>query len=454
MEKFIGYVLGVIVINVAIILFYAVFKECTVKMATIRYCKVIKELLQGFREYIREPEKEYYPVCIGLKSNRIDRSVVNEEFVEVRKNFEACYCSRTSNIQNTDWISYGFEIYRKSDGLSDEELERLTQKQSETVVDKALSLNGIENQTADELTFAQLLPDRLIISIALSDKGKVKIKEARERLYNSRLKECKNKKRSKFTEEWKEYQNNSGLTTFAYQKGAFEQYGLSVPINLNIETYTHVLMTGASGSGKSQALLFLMGKLLQTNPDVELYICDFKNSEDFSFLKECKHYFSGDECYEGIMRYYELFSDIRRNGTDEKKYILICDEYPAFINYLQTKDKLNKTKKANDILGAVAEILMLGRGLGFGFWCVTQRADSSLFANGARDNFMVVIGLGRMSKEQKGMVFAGQDIPDDIIFRAGEGMILADGKEIEQVKYPLIKDKADWKKNILQILNR
>ena len=121
---------------------------------------------------------------------------------------------------------------------------------------------------------------------------------------------------------------------------------------------------------------------------------------------------------------------------------------------MQTKDKLNKTKKANDILGAVAEILMLGRGLGFGFWCVTQRADSSLFANGARDNFMVVIGLGRMSKEQKGMVFAGQDIPDDIIFRAGEGMILADGKEIEQVKYPLIKDKADWKKNILQILNR
>ena len=257
-----------------------------------------------------------------------------------------------------------------------------------------------------------------------------------------------------FTEEWKEQCNNSDLMTFAYQKEEFEKHGLSIPINLNIATYPHVLMTGASGSGKSKAILFLMGKLLQANPDVELYICDFKNSEDFAFLKEYKHYFSGDECYAGIMKYYELFSDIRRNGTSEKKYVLICDEYPAFINYLQTKDKMDKTKKANDILGAVAEILMLGRGLGFGFWCVTQRADSSLFANGARDNFMVVIGLGRMSKEQKGMVFTGQDIPDDIIFHAGEGLILADGKEIEQVKYPLIKNKADWKRNILQILNR
>lgn len=240
---------------------------------------------------------------------------------------------------------------------------------------------------------------------------------------------------------------------FGYEKEPFCRYGLALPIKLGIATYPHVLITGASGSGKTQALLFLIGKLLQDCPDIILYVCDFKNSEDFAFLKEFSYYFAGQDCYQGIMDYYAKFLETRENGIKEKRYILICDEYPAFINYLQMRDKTNKTKYANDILGVVAEILMLGRGIAFGIWLITQRADSQLFANGARDNFMVIIGLGRLSKEQKGMVFAGREIPDEI-FGAGEGMLLADGKEIVAVKYPLIENVENWKMHIREILNR
>lgn len=240
---------------------------------------------------------------------------------------------------------------------------------------------------------------------------------------------------------------------FGYEKEPFCRYGLALPIKLGIATYPHVLITGASGSGKTLALLFLIGKLLQEHPEIKVYICDFKNSEDFSFLKNYDYYFAGKDCYQAIMEYYAKFSETRENGIKGKRYILICDEYPAFINYLQMKDKVNKTKYANDILGAVAEILMLGRGIAFGIWLITQRADSQLFANGARDNFMVIIGLGRLSKEQKGMVFAGQEIPDEIL-GAGEGMLLADGKEIVAVKYPLIENMENWKMHISQILNR
>ncbi len=64
---------------------------------------------------------------------------------------------------------------------------------------------------------------------------------------------------------------------------------------------------------------------------------------------------------------------------------------------------------------------------------------------------MAVIGLGKLSKEQKGMVFAGEEIPDGI-FQAGEGMLLADGREITAVKYPLVQDTEDWKRHILRIL--
>ncbi len=238
---------------------------------------------------------------------------------------------------------------------------------------------------------------------------------------------------------------------FGYEKTAFVQYGVSIPISLGIDTYPHVLLTGASGCGKSQSLLFLIGKLLQDNPKVIIFLCDFKNSEDFSFLKCYTHYYAGKDCYRGLMEYYTTFSKIREEGYNKKRFLLIFDEYPAFINALQMQDKINKTKLAADVLGAVSEILMLGRGIRFGIWIVTQRADSSMFLNGSRDNFMIGIGLGRLSKEQKGMIFPGQEIPDES-FAAGEGMLLADGKEITTVKYPIIRDMADWKEHIIQIL--
>lgn len=245
----------------------------------------------------------------------------------------------------------------------------------------------------------------------------------------------------------------SNKMVFGYEREFFVRYGLMIPIQLAIATYPHVLITGSSGSGKSISLLFLIGKLLQNDPSVVLYMCDFKNSDDFSFLDGYEHYYTGENCYSGIMDYYQNFSQIRADRTrqNQKRYLLIFDEYPAFINFLSMKDKAEKTKFANDVLGAIAEILMLGRGISCGIWLLTQRADSTLFSNGSRDNFMVIIGLGRMSKEQKGMVFPGQEIPDET-FSAGEGMLLADGKKIIAVKYPLIQNVSDWKQHIFDIL--
>lgn len=86
-------------------------------------------------------------------------------------------------------------------------------------------------------------------------------------------------------------------------------------------------------------------------------------------------------------------------------------------------------------------------------WIVTQRADATLFANGARDNFMIVIGLGRMSKEQKNMLFSGEDIPDKAYSR-GEGILLADGYSLQEIAFPRIRNVVDWKRHIKDILTR
>ena len=232
-----------------------------------------------------------------------------------------------------------------------------------------------------------------------------------------------------------------------------------LPIRLDVKTHCHALITGASGSGKSYALLFLIGSILKENPDLVLFFCDFKNSEDFEFLSGYEYYYAGDNCYQGIREYYKCFTEERKAKNTNKRYLLIAEEYPALINYLMGRDKQEKTKRAGDILNAIAEILMLGRSIGrggFGFWCVCQRPDSTWFANGGiRENFMVVVGMlgGRMSKEFKHMIFSGEDIPDKI-FKKGEGMLLADGFSIKEVKYPKINNIISWKRHIVEILKK
>lgn len=240
---------------------------------------------------------------------------------------------------------------------------------------------------------------------------------------------------------------------WGYDLEIYADTGLKIPIRHSIQTHCHALITGSSGSGKSYALLYLLGQLLKFEPDTEIYFCDFKNSEDFAFLSGLPHFYSGNDCYRGIMEFYQSFTDARITGENRSRHVLICDEYPAFVNYLQMQDKANKTKYANDILGAVSEVLMLGRGIEYGIWIVTQRADSSLFSNGTRDNFMLIVALGRLSKEQKAMLFSGENIPDSI-HKQGEGLLLADGSPLCSVKYPRIINTEDWKKHILSAIRR
>ena len=238
---------------------------------------------------------------------------------------------------------------------------------------------------------------------------------------------------------------------YGYDMGIFTETGLKIPIQLDLSEHCNLLLTGCSGSGKSYALLYLLGSVLKSNEDIEIFFCDFKNSYDFSFLEDYPHYYSGDNCYDGITEYYRVFCSARQQREFTKKHLLICDEYPALVNYLQGQDKLNKTKYASEVLSAISELLCLGRGIQFYTWIVTQRADNSLFANGARDNFMVVIGLGRLSKEQKGMLFSGEELPERI-YKKGEGILLADGYPLREVKFPFIRNIDDWKKPIHAIL--
>lgn len=412
-------------------------------------CKYIVEL---FKREHSQRGIIYFPVFVGYNGNAFDFYMVNDIFKNITSHFSTCYCSDVKVANDRMLVAYIFDIQRQYNELTDDLLEQLIQKESEEILAYFMAQYDCYI-SAGALTHVELRGNKLWIFYAVNSLGAEKIAERKKKIYHLRMQAQKCEEQGVFTANWEQNVQylKSDYMTFGYYKNYYDEYSLTIPINLDIASYPHILVTGASGSGKSQALLYLLGKLLQAYPDVVVYFCDFKNSEDFSFLVGYPYYYAGDKCYQGIMDYYKRFTDARENGKDGKRYVLICDEYPAFVNHLQMMDKINKTKFANDILGAIAEILMLGRGISFGVWITTQRADSNLFSNGARDNFMAVIGLGRMSKEQKTMLFAGQDVPDTN-YKVGEGLLLADGHELMQVKYPLIENEKDWKKHIIMLL--
>ena len=239
---------------------------------------------------------------------------------------------------------------------------------------------------------------------------------------------------------------------FGYDLAIWQKAEIAVPIQLDLKTYCHALICGSSGSGKSYALMYLLKQLL--DEDICLYLLDPKNSQDFSFLKEYEHYYSADACYQGFKDYYEIFTQARKTMKADRRYVLVCDEYPAFILQLKAQDTLNKTKMASEILSINSELLMLGRGVGkgFGVWTICQRPMASVFQEGSRDNYMVMISLGRLSKETKQMLFSDEDIPEDAIFEKGEGLLLADGKALTEIKFPYIRNIEEWKQSILDKL--
>lgn len=241
---------------------------------------------------------------------------------------------------------------------------------------------------------------------------------------------------------------------FGFDKEIWDTTEITVSIDLDIKSYCHALICGSSGSGKSYALLFLLKQLLKE--DVCLYFLDPKNSEDFKFLEGYKYYYSADNCYEGFKAYYEVFTQARKTMKSNKRYVLVCDEYPALILQLKAQDGLNKTKYASEILSINSELLMLGRGVakGFGVWTICQRPMATVFQEGSRDNYMVLMNLGRLSRETKQMLFSDEDIPTDVIYEKGEGVMLADGKALIEVKYPYIKNITEWKADILLQLNK
>ena len=195
----------------------------------------------------------------------------------------------------------------------------------------------------------------------------------------------------------------------------------------------HIIVIGATGSGKTYFTKLLLGKISLRCVDSQLYICDFKGDDDFSFLAGSERFFKHLECQKGLQMFYERFQK-RQSGEDPSRnmIVLFFDEWASYCNSLDKKAIEDEKKK-------LSNLLMLGRSFNVHVIVSQQRADAQYFST-ARDNFNLVIGLGNLSDESKGMFFSEYKklmLPNRT---QGTGYLLNNGAEFTAVRVPTISD--------------
>lgn len=114
--------------------------------------------------------EQLYPVLVGYDGYRILPQLVDAEFAAVRENFASCYCTKITLKEDNTIIIYHFDIMRKPDGLDDDMLEQLIQKQSEEIVINTMRTYDCY-LPVEPLTLVELLPHTLNVAFARNKAG-------------------------------------------------------------------------------------------------------------------------------------------------------------------------------------------------------------------------------------------------------------------------------------------
>lgn len=144
---------------------------------------------------------------------------------------------------------------------------------------------------------------------------------------------------------------------------------------------------------------------------------------------------------------------IEHNDEEHEEYpisYLFIDEVSSLIQSQKTK------KEKDDLLEIISNILNLGREYNCRIICrFTETAMLLSFLVVQEITFTILLLYGRLSKEQKNMLFS--DYKDKMTvnsFKQGEGYILTEGHDIERVKVCKINDIEKTNAIIKEALQR
>lgn len=248
--------------------------------------------------------------------------------------------------------------------------------------------------------------------------------------------------------------NSDILLGYDYDKWYVYVTKEPVLTDISVNTNSHILICGMSGSGKSYLTNQLFARLCsQGGENAKVYFADFKQDDTFSYLRNCNRYYPYDKTTEALNIVYDILHN-RQLGKDTSRasVTLIWDEYVANILALITEHK----KQAQEIMRKVSEILMLGRSLAVRLVVSCQRPDAVVFPTGSRLNYGVIIIVGAPIKSIYEML-----IPKEYVerigerqFKTGEGVVLLQGSQMHFIKVPVIRNIEKMQNICIEALNR
>ena len=220
------------------------------------------------------------------------------------------------------------------------------------------------------------------------------------------------------------------------------------------DTLPHMLIAGGTGGGKTYFILTIIQALLQT--DAVLHILATKNADlaDLSSVMPEVYYRKEDiaACVsrfcDGMMQRSESMKSMQGYKTGEnyaylglEPHFLIFDEYVAFMEMLNTRER-------EDVLNKLKQIVMLGRQAGYFLILACQRPDAKYLGDGIRDQFNFRVALGRMSELGYSMMFG--EVKKEFFFKNVKGRGYADtGKGVITEFYtPIVPKGYDFLREI------
>lgn len=229
-----------------------------------------------------------------------------------------------------------------------------------------------------------------------------------------------------------------------YDLNMFEQYNARLALSIDLTKNIHWQISGNTGSGKSYLVLFLIRNILiEFQSDIKIWLCDFKSSEDWSFMKGYSRYYAGSDCARGLEEFYAEYQQVK-NGSikDSRIRLLVFDEWAGFMVY----ETQNNKKQAEQYKSHLLEILLMGRSMLCGVWVIMQRNDAK-YIDG-REQFFVTVALGKMSREMKQMIMQGEELEQREVYACGEGIIRCDSFGTKFIKVPKLRSIDHVKRQI------
>lgn len=192
----------------------------------------------------------------------------------------------------------------------------------------------------------------------------------------------------------------------------------------------HILLTGTTGSGKSQLTSYIISCLVKQG--VRVIYCDPKNDDDMRLFMQnypSVEYVTKENDIARVVREIEQEvrsreQDLQSIGIKEAEFnpvYLFFDEMIAF-------SKIAEKKTYEETAKRIASIVVMGRSKRVYAGLILQRPDTSFIEGAIRDNLGCRISMGAMSDTAYKMTF-GSDFSDvkNLRREIGSGLIYRQG---------------------------